>query len=97
MGVCLGVTLRVYWVWFVFGLACTALGAALMFFALWWLGVDFGTIDWGRVSGAGLDPLTASMAFNVAFCFLAGLWLGFHVIGERVSAYVMAGVPGRRG
>ena len=28
-------------------------------FLLWWLGVDFSTINWAKLTGAGMDPLTA--------------------------------------
>lgn len=94
-GICIGVTLRIYWVWFIFGLACTILGATLMLFALWWLGADFSTIDWARLT-AGADLLTVSLAFNTLFCFLFGFWVGYTIVGTRISSYVVAGVSGRR-
>jgi len=97
MGVALGVTARIWYVWLLYGLACTILGAVGAGLLLWWLGVDFSTIDWSRLTGAGMDPLTASLMFNVACCFVLGFWLGFAVVGRRVSAYVLAGRRGLPG
>jgi len=90
IGICLGMTLRVYWVWFAYGVACAALGAALATALLWWLGADFSTIQWRKLATA-IDLLTASIMFNVVFAFLAGLWVGFVVLGQKFKSYVVTG------
>ena len=97
IGLGLGITLRIWYVWLLYGFAMMLLGAVGAGLLLWWLGVDFGTIDWSKITGAGMDLLTASLMFNVLCCFVLGLWLGFAVVGRRVSAYVLAGRPGVRG
>ena len=95
LGVLLGMALRFYWLWFLNSAISAAAGAVLAVVLLWWLGADL-AIDWSRLAGAGMDPLTASLAANVALAFALGLWVGYHVLAKRVG--VAAGTwapPGR--
>ena len=76
--------------WLLYGFAMMFLGAVGAGLLLWWLGADFSTIQWRKLATA-IDLLTASIMFNVAFAFLAGLWVGFVVLGSKFKSYVVAG------
>ena len=94
LGALLGMALRLYWLWFLNSAISAAVGAVLAAVLLWWLGADLSTVRLPDLSS--VDPLTASLAANVALAFLMGLWVGYHVLARRVG--VLAGAwspPGR--
>ncbi len=94
LGVTLGMALRLYWLWFLNSAISAAVGAVLAVVLLWWLGADLSSVRLPDIFS--VDPLTASLAANVALAFLMGLWVGYHVLARRVG--VLAGAwspPGR--